>query len=125
MHGPDSNSKSRTSTVNRRYSRVPAGLLKMWSKRTVQIETEASARIGEYENSLGRSLSPNERAAVTKIAVLKTRPAKSVHDAGTLQERWYAEAEAGGFDPGWLVHAVREAACEARVRANDTIRLLS
>ncbi len=97
---------------------VPAGLLKMWSKRTAQIETEASARIGEYENSLGRSLSPNERTAVTKTAVLKTRPAKSVHDAGTLQERWYAEAVAGGFDPGQLMHAVREAAREAGRQAS-------
>ncbi len=94
-------------------SAVPEGLLKMWSKRTAQIEIEASAKIGEYEESLGRSLLPDERTAITKTAVLKTRPPKSLYDTGTLQQRWYSEAMAAGFDPGLLVQAVREAGREA------------
>ncbi|MGQ0846963.1 MAG: MobF family relaxase [Sporichthyaceae bacterium] len=66
---------------------VPGGLIKLWSKRTAQIESEAATTISEYENSLGRSLTSDERTAVTKTAVLKTRPAKSSYDAGTLQSR--------------------------------------
>ena len=92
---------------------VLAGLLKLWSKRTAQIEPEAESKIAEYEKSLGRSLTPSERAAVTKTAVLKTRPGKTYHDAGSLRERWVSEAAAAGYDPSGVVRSVREVARQA------------
>lgn len=92
---------------------VPSELLKMWSKRTAQIAPEAAAKISEYENSLGRSLTSGERAAVIKEAVLRTRPGKAHHDAGTLPDRWVTEAAAAGFDPGQVADAVRAAARDA------------
>ncbi|MGQ0632920.1 MAG: MobF family relaxase [Sporichthyaceae bacterium] len=93
---------------------VPAGLSKLWAKRTSQIEPEAAAKIAEYESTLGRSLTSNERAAVTKTAVLKTRPAKEHHhDAGTLREPWVSEATGAGYDPGQVVETARESARQA------------
>jgi hypothetical protein len=94
-------------------SGVPPALLKAWSKRTAQIDTDAVTRITEYENSLGRSLNGNERAAIVKEAVLRTRRGKEHHDAGTLRERWLAEATGLGFDPGTVTDAARQAATEA------------
>jgi conjugative relaxase-like TrwC/TraI family protein len=99
-------------------SAVPTGLLRLWSKRTAQIDVEATKAIAELENSLDRSLSLGERAAVVKTAVIKTRPAKTAHDAGTLQARWYAEATANGFDPRAVVHAVRDVARQAGRQAS-------
>jgi conjugative relaxase-like TrwC/TraI family protein len=56
---------------------VPAELLTMWSKRTHAIDAEAGPKIAEYEKLLGRTLTPTERVAVVKTAVLKTRPGKT------------------------------------------------
>jgi hypothetical protein len=87
--------------------------LKLWSKRTAQIEPEAAAKIAEYEQSLGRSLTASERAAVVDTAVLKTRPDKAHTDAGTLQQRWLAEAVGAGYDPGLLLDGCRQAGRQA------------
>ncbi|GAA0635716.1 MobF family relaxase [Sporichthya brevicatena] len=91
-------------------SGIPAGLLKLWSKRTAQIEPEAAAKIAQYEKSLGRSLTAGERVAVTKTAVLKTRPGKTHPDPGTLHETWAAEAERAGHRPPEVLAQVRAAA---------------
>jgi hypothetical protein len=40
---------------------VPNELLSLWSKRTASIDAEAGAKIAEYEELLGRTLSPAER----------------------------------------------------------------
>jgi hypothetical protein len=108
---PDSNGQSE-------ISGVPSGLLKAWSKRTAQIDADAAVRIAEYENLLGRSLNGNERAAVVKEAVLRTRPGKEHHDAGTLRERWLAEAAELGFDPGTVTDAARQTAIEVGRQAS-------
>ncbi|GAA0638061.1 MobF family relaxase [Sporichthya brevicatena] len=89
---------------------IPAALMKLWSKRTAQIEPEAAAKIAEYENSFHRSLTGAERAAVTKTAVLTTRPGKSYPDPGSLHTRWVAEARRAGHDPAAVVADVRAAA---------------
>jgi conjugative relaxase-like TrwC/TraI family protein len=99
-------------------SGVPKELMKAWSKRTVQIDTDAAVRIGEYENSLGRSLNGNERAAIVKEAVLRTRPAKEHRDAGSLHERWLAEAGALGFDPGTVTAETHSAAFQTGRQAS-------
>ncbi len=92
---------------------IPSGLMKLWSKRTAQIEPEAAAKIADYENSLGRSLTSAEQAAVTKAAVLKTRPGKTHPDPATLGQAWAAEAERAGYGRADMLANVRAAAVEA------------
>jgi conjugative relaxase-like TrwC/TraI family protein len=92
---------------------VPSGLLKLWSKRTAQITPEAAGKIAEYEQSLGRSLTSGERAAVTKTAVLKTRPGKTHQHPVALAEGWAAEAAAAGYHREDVVAGVQEAARQA------------
>lgn len=90
---------------------VSAGLLKLWSKRTAAIETDAEPKIEEYEKALGRSLTFAERASVVKTSVLKTRPGKSGHpDASVLQDAWVDEAARAGYSAEGVVAAVRSAA---------------
>ncbi|WP_028985088.1 MobF family relaxase [Sporichthya polymorpha] len=92
---------------------IPAGLLKLWSKRAAQIEPEAAVKIAEYENSLGRSLTSAEQAAVTKAAVLKTRPGKTHPDQATLGQAWADEAERAGYRREEILANVRAAAVDA------------
>jgi conjugative relaxase-like TrwC/TraI family protein len=90
---------------------IPQELLTLWSKRTAQIEPEAAAKVAELESALGRSLTDGERAAVTKAAVLKTRPAKSgTPSPTTLHDGWATEAKNAGHDPATVLAAVGEAA---------------
>src|ERR1019366_1707215 len=59
------------------------------------------------EATLGRSLTRNERAAVTKTAVLKTRQGKEpAGSVSVLHERWRTEAAALGWGPETLHTAV-------------------
>jgi conjugative relaxase-like TrwC/TraI family protein len=95
---------------------VPDELSKLWSKRTAQIESEAAAKISEYEADLGRTLTSAERVAVTKTAVLKTRPDKTHSEPATLRQRWVAEAGAAGFTPPELMASVTAAAREHPTR---------
>jgi conjugative relaxase-like TrwC/TraI family protein len=88
---------------------VPAQLMKAWSKRTGQVVAEAAPKIAEYERALGRPLSSAERVPVTKIAVLKTRPAKTLEAADTLHGRWADEAARLGWTGRRLATAVQEA----------------
>jgi len=78
----------------------------MWSKRTVQVQAEAGPVIARYEDTLGRPLSSAERTAVTKVAVLKTRPGKERVDIVALSERWEREAAGAGWDRAGLERAV-------------------
>ena len=89
-----------------------------WSKRAAQIAAEAGPTIDEYEQTLGRDLTRDERAAVTKTAVLKTRPPKdSSTDVSVLHGRWRAEAAALGWDADRLRDAVQAASRAARPAA--------
>lgn len=88
---------------------VPEPLLRLWSKRTVQVAGEAGPMIAVYEERLGRALSAAERTAVTKVAVLKTRPVKDRVDIESLSGRWHTEAT----DAGWTSAAVAGAVAAA------------
>jgi len=92
---------------------VPDRLLRLWSKRTVQVLAEAGPVIARYEDTLGRALTSAERTAVTKVAVLKTRPGKERVDIVALSERWRREAAGAGWDRANLERAV-EAASDPR-----------
>jgi len=97
---------------------VPADLMTAWSTRTAQIAAEAGPTIDEYEQTLGRELTRDERAAVTKTAVLKTRPAKdSSTDVSVLHGRWRAEAAALGWDGDRLRDAIQGASRAAHPAA--------
>jgi len=86
---------------------VPQEVMTAWSKRTAQIDAEAAPVIADYETTLGRALTRNERAAVTKTAVLKTRQGKEpAGSASLLHERWRTEAAALGWGAEALHAAV-------------------
>jgi conjugative relaxase-like TrwC/TraI family protein len=90
---------------------VPQEVMTAWSKRTAQIAAEAAPVIADYEATLGRSLTRNERAAVTKTAVLKTRQGKEpAGSVSVLHERWRTEAAALGWGAEALHAAVTTAA---------------
>jgi conjugative relaxase-like TrwC/TraI family protein len=86
---------------------APKELLKLWSKRTKAIESEAAPKIAEYEKLLGRSLSAAERFRVTKTAVLKTRPGKTHPELATLTQSWTEEAATVGWTPVRLLRAAK------------------
>jgi len=89
---------------------VPTDLMTAWSKRAAQIAAEAGPTIDEYEETLGRVLTRDERAVVTKTAVLKTRPRKdSSTDVSVLHARWRAEAAGIGWDGDRLRAAIQGA----------------
>jgi hypothetical protein len=56
--------------------------------------------IAAYERELGRPLTSAERTAVSKVAVLQTRPGKEQVDIIGLLDRWHAEAAALGWTLG-------------------------
>ena len=89
---------------------IPQALLEKWSKRAQHVNTEAAKAIAEFEATLGRSLTGDERAAVTKTAVLKTRPDKSHESQQSLAGRWTAEAAGLGIDLAGLLPAAQRAA---------------
>jgi conjugative relaxase-like TrwC/TraI family protein len=89
---------------------VPRELCQAWSKRARQVEDAARPVIAAYEDKLGRQLTSTERTAVSKVAVLQSRPGKEHVAAGTLFDRWYREAKAMGWDDERLSTSVRTAA---------------
>jgi conjugative relaxase-like TrwC/TraI family protein len=93
---------------------VPTALITAWSTRTGQVLAEAEPVIAAYEERLDRPLTSAERAAVSKIAVVKTRPGKAHVDVVTLRERWTTQAAELGWDGPSLLRAVQQ---DARSRA--------
>jgi len=90
---------------------VPKEVMVAWSKRTAQIAAEAAPVIADYEATLGRALTRNERATVTKTAVLKTRQGKKPASSGSvLHDRWQTEAAALRWGAETLHTAVTAAA---------------
>ena len=87
-------------------SGMPDELLRLWSKRTANIDAEAGPKIAEYEKLLGRTLSSAERVGVVKTAVLKTRSRKQHPELSALHTTWAAEAARAGWTPGRLRQAV-------------------
>jgi conjugative relaxase-like TrwC/TraI family protein len=78
---------------------IPQPLIKRWSTRADQVAAESEPVIAAYEQQLGRPLTSAERAAVSKVSVIKTRPHKDVVDIVALTERWQREAAEIGWTP--------------------------
>jgi hypothetical protein len=94
---------------------IPEKLLRAFSKRSDQIAAEAEPHIAEYEDALGRRLTSGERTAVTKTAVLTTRPGKDHTGEPALFDRWQTEASTShAADREALLRGVRQAARAAR-----------
>jgi conjugative relaxase-like TrwC/TraI family protein len=93
---------------------IPQRLLRAFSKRTDQITAEAEPHIAEYETTLGRKLTSGERTAVTKTAVLTTRPGKEHTGETALFDRWQTEATRHGADREVLLRGVHQAARTAQ-----------
>jgi conjugative relaxase-like TrwC/TraI family protein len=99
---------------------IPEKLLDTWSKRTHHVNNDATKTIAEYEKTLGRSLTSSEKATVTKIAVLKTRPHKHHEAPESLSARWVAEAAGVGVDLERLLGDAQQAAAHAPTAAPVT-----
>ena len=83
---------------------MPEDVLARFSTRTAQVDAAAQAKVRELETALGRSLEPDERRRVSRLAVLATRAAKT-HDAQpdhALHARWAEETRALGYEPAAL-----------------------
>ena len=98
---------------------VPVELLTMWSKRTHAIDAEAGPKIAEYEKLLGRTLTPTERVAVVKTAVLKTLPGKTHPEISSLHVTWTDEAARVGWTLDRLLRAAGVSTTGAAERAGQ------
>jgi hypothetical protein len=69
---------------------VPVELIRLFSKRRVQIDAAAAGLIAEKQALLGRSITGDERAAILQLAAYRSRAAKK--DGGETTEevraRW-------------------------------------
>jgi conjugative relaxase-like TrwC/TraI family protein len=102
---------------------IPTELITEWSKRTAQIAAEADPVIAEYEAILGRELTPTERAAVVKTAVLKTRTAKELASSqAVLRQQWRTEAATLGWDAVTLHDTLSSAAAAHLAAGGDNER---
>jgi conjugative relaxase-like TrwC/TraI family protein len=100
---------------------TPEELVAAWSKRTADIMAEADPVIAEYEAVLGRELTPTERAAVIKTAVLKTRDTKHPTPAmASLRVRWRIEAGTLGWDAVTLHDTLTTAAAQTLPTGGDS-----
>jgi conjugative relaxase-like TrwC/TraI family protein len=82
---------------NRELARMPEGLVRLFSKRTDQIDLEV-----ERLEASGRERTPR----LVKWAVHATRKAKEHETPDTLYGRWRAEAAERGVDPDAVVRQV-------------------
>ena len=80
----------------------PTELLKLFSKRTVEIDAALAPKLAEFRQHEGREPSRFERRAMTREASEDTRRPKSGLGAADLTTRWHAEAA----DAGWTVEQV-------------------
>ena len=113
---------------------VPEGLITQFSKRRAQVEAAAARLAGEREALLGRSLTGDEKAAISQLAAYQSRAAKATDGAettGQLRARWRSEAAATGtpMEP-WLAKVFgRPRATErelmlARLRLKPSLELV-
>jgi conjugative relaxase-like TrwC/TraI family protein len=103
---------------------VPRRLIDRWSTRADQVAAECAPVIAAYEAELGRPLTSAERTAVSKVAVLKTRPGKVQVDIVGLLDRWHTEAATLGWTRETITEAVRDAPASTPETARDVDRLV-
>ena len=108
---------------------VPADLLALFSKRTVQVDDALAVKRAEFYEREGRDPTDWEKAALTREAAADTRVHKSSRPVDELRPGWLEDAADIGVTPENLLLAVHEAgrAVEpfADVSINDVVEVLS
>ena len=80
-------------------------LLRVFSKRTGQVEGALAEKVSEFRSRQGREPTTWERAALTREAAVDTRAHKTGTGPDDLVGRWLREAN----EVGWTTHRVLDA----------------
>jgi len=108
---------------------VPAELLALFSKRTVQVEDALAVKVAEFYEREGRDPTDWEKAALTREAAADTRIQKSSRPVDELRPVWLEDAADIGVTPEHLVAAIHDAGRVrepvADVTFNDVVEGLS
>jgi conjugative relaxase-like TrwC/TraI family protein len=108
---------------------VPAELLALFSKRTVQVDDALAVKMAEFYEREGRDPTVWEKAALTREAAADTRVHKTSRSVDELRPGWLADAAEIGVTPETLLLAVHEAGLArdavADVTVNDVVEVLS
>ena len=108
---------------------VPAELLALFSKRTVQVDDALAMKMAEFYQREGRDPTGWEKAALTREAAADTRVHKTSRSVDELRPGWLEDAADIGVTPESLLLAVHEAGLGletvAGVTVNDVLDVLS
>jgi conjugative relaxase-like TrwC/TraI family protein len=109
---------------------VPRELLKVFSKRTAQVDAELTDKIESFRVREGRDPSRWERAVLTRHAAEDTRAIKTHASPADLADRWLDEAATANWTTDALCQSMTTAAGRAPDRRpglaiNDVIEHLS
>jgi conjugative relaxase-like TrwC/TraI family protein len=91
---------------------VARDLLKLFSKRSAEIDAALTAKVAEFVDRQGRTPTRFEHAALEREAAKDTRHKKSGAGVSDLATRWQAEAEAVGWTGPMLRTAIETAGRE-------------
>ena len=104
---------------------VPKDVLRLFSKRTAEVEAALGTKVAEFVVRQGREPSQWERAALTREAAVDTRSKKSGIGVADLTTRWTDEAESIGWSWPEIVDEALEAAQQmSRERRTDHVTTL-
>jgi conjugative relaxase-like TrwC/TraI family protein len=100
---------------------LPDELLKVFSKRSGDIDEALADKLDDFRIREGREPSRWERAALTREASADTRSRKSGNGHTDLTTRWQTEAHAVGWTIELLDASIDEAAAAARLEPSDPL----
>ena len=108
---------------------VPAELLALFSKRTVQVDHALAVKVAEFYEREGRDPTDWEKAALTREAAADTRVHKSSRPVDELRPGWLDDADDIGVTPENLLDSVNETVRSveptAHVTMADVVEVLS
>ena len=108
---------------------VPADLLALFSKRTVQVADALVVKLAEFYQREGRDPTDWEKAALTREAAADTRIHKTSRPVDELRPGWLEDAADIRVTPDLLLDSVREAARSVEpavtVTMADVVEVLS
>ena len=104
---------------------VPKDVLRLFSKRTAEVEAELGTKIEDFIERQGREPSQWERAALTREAAVDTRSKKTGIGVEDLRIRWTDEAASIGWSWPEIIDQALEVAAEmGRQRRVDNLTTL-
>jgi conjugative relaxase-like TrwC/TraI family protein len=108
---------------------VPAELLALFSKRSVQVDDALTVKLAEFYEREGRDPTVREKAAITREAAADTRTHKSSRPVNELRPGWLKDAANIGITPDNLLVSVADATRSqgpvVDVTASDLVAVLS